>query len=119
MPLEILKYIPLDKAGCKKAICDIKMLMWGPFIIHGISIFEKDGKRWITFPSDEYEKEGKKKWSQKCHFETENMTEAFRKEFFKELEKYQKANNPSVFDMPEKQTIQGKGKTSNDEECPF
>jgi len=142
MPLEIQNYKHLGK-GYLQGTCDIKIPLWGNFIIYGISIFEKDGKKWISFPSREYEKEGQKKWFQHCRFESENMSEAFRNEFFKELDKYQKANNPSVFDVSEKQpktfaggvldtdkfasqtstqfpsNIQGKAKPSKEEECPF
>ena len=103
MPIEIQNYKEVN-TGYKKGTCNIKMPLWGNFIIYGISIFEKEGKRWISFPSQKSEKDGVEKWFQHCRFENENMTEAFRKEFFKEFEKYQKANNPSVFDMPEKQT---------------
>ena len=140
MPLEIQNYKDVKK-GCLLGTCDIKLPLWGNFIIYGITIWEKDNKRWISFPSKEYEKEGQKKYFQHCRFENENMTEAFRKEFFKELEKYQKANNPSVFDMPEKQTPNPKSSPgiptssgnkalnvqydiqnipqSKEEECPF
>lgn len=120
MPLEIQNYKAVGK-GCLLAQCDIKMPIWGNFIIYGISIFEKDGKRWISFPSREYEKEGQKKYFQHCRFEAENMTEAFRKEFFKELDRYLKSSNPSVFDKePEKSkiTLDLQPKQQH-EECPF
>lgn len=34
---------------------------WG-IEIHGITLHQKDGKRWINFPSRQYEKDGEKKY---------------------------------------------------------
>ena len=97
MSIEILNYKPVNK-GFLIGTCDIKMLQWGNFIISPITVFEKNGQRWFTFPSREYEKEGQKKWFQHCKFETEQMSEAFRKHFFLALDKHLSKENPSVFE---------------------
>jgi hypothetical protein len=87
MSIEIINYKEINK-GALKATCDVKMVKWGNFIIRGLAIFEKDGSRWVSFPSKEYEKDGKKKWFPHCYFETDNMAEIFRKQFFLVFDKH-------------------------------
>jgi len=47
---------------------------YGKFTIRKMSLFRKDGQQWVSFPSEQYEKEGKKKYFSFCIFEdlTEN-----------------------------------------------
>ncbi len=147
MSIEILNYKPNEK-GYKIGSCDIKMLNWGNFIIYGISIFDKAGQKFISFPSYKYTKEGEEKWMSHCRFESKEMAETFRKHFFIALDKYLKQANPSAldtaFDVPKpvksrdeimmelkvhqdeitqklsnQKHIQGKAKVEEEEPLPF
>ncbi len=85
--MEIIKFKPIDK-GFLKAEIDVKLPKWGNFIIRKIKVFEKDGGKWLSFPSEEYEKDGKKQYYQLCLFEDKAMLEMFHKHFFMAFEKY-------------------------------
>lgn len=45
--------------------------------INGITLFEKDGKRWINFPSKEYMKDGQKKYAPTFRFRDKKNFEKF------------------------------------------
>lgn len=85
--MEITEFKPLNK-GFLEAQVSLKIPKWGNFFIKGVKVFEKEGSRWITFPSHEYEKDGKKKFYPYCGFETNEMLEAFRSQFFKVYDEY-------------------------------
>ena len=51
---------------------------WGDFYIRSVIACEKDGRRWIFFPSEPYEKDGKKKFSARCGFVDPKMHESFQ-----------------------------------------
>lgn len=87
MTIEIIKFQPIQK-GFLISQVDIKLKKWGNFIIRKVKIFEKDDKRWLSFPSEEYEKEGKKQYYFLCCFEDKGMTDAFHKLFFESYDKY-------------------------------
>ena len=95
--LEIIKFQPLQK-GALQSIVDIKIPKWGNFIIRKIKVFEKASNRWIGFPSEEYEKDGKKQYYSLCVFEENSTMDLFHKRFFESYDKYvqtlqEKTNN--------------------------
>lgn len=55
--IKIIKYTLLEKPSLLGLI-DIQMVKWGGFIIHGCSVFQKNGHRWISFPSKKIEVPG-------------------------------------------------------------
>lgn len=55
--MQIKNYRPVDK-GCLKGFLTLQMDKWG-VEISDIGIFQKDSKRWCTFPQKTFEKEGK------------------------------------------------------------
>lgn len=57
--LKCIKYNPYAK-GTLLGFADIFVPKWG-VEIYGLTYHEKDGKRWVNFPSREYEKDGEKK----------------------------------------------------------
>ncbi len=68
--------------------------------IHDIAIFEKDGRRWMSFPSKVYEKDGKKNYLAYIHFTDKKMDEKFKeavlncvKEYEDELKSNEVINN--------------------------
>ncbi len=84
--MEIIEFKPIGK-GALIGECSIRLPKWGNFVIRRVKIFEKDAKRWITFPSAEYEKEGKKCYFYYNTFETREMMDAFRDQFFEAFDK--------------------------------
>lgn len=58
MTLECKNFKPFKK-GYLLGFADIFVPKWG-CTIFGITLYEKEGKRWINLPSREYEKDGKK-----------------------------------------------------------
>lgn len=57
--IKCIRYKPYSQ-GSLIGFADIFVSNWG-LEIYGISYHEKDGKRWVNFPSKEYEKDGEKK----------------------------------------------------------
>ena len=90
--IEITEFKALNKPALKAQV-SIKMPKWGGFIIEQITVFEKDGARWISFPSKEYEKDGKKKYFQYNRFDTPEMSDTFRVHFFNAYDEYKIKNN--------------------------
>lgn len=58
--MEILRYRAINK-GAVVGSFDVRIPKWG-VIINDCTLFEKDGRRWISFPSKPYESEGQKKY---------------------------------------------------------
>ena len=85
--IEITEFKQLDKSSLKAQV-SIKIPKWGNFLIRRIKVFEKDNTRWIMLPSEEYEKDGKKKYYALNDFEDPKMSEAFRASFFKAYDEY-------------------------------
>lgn len=59
MTIECIKFRKYEK-GTLQGFADLFVPKWG-VEIYGFSLHEKNGKRWINFPSKEYEKDGEKK----------------------------------------------------------
>jgi hypothetical protein len=79
--------------GTLLASANVVVPKWGKFFISKITVFEKNGGRWISFPSETYEKDGKRKYAARCGFVDAEMHKAFEKEFFKAFDEYV-AKNP-------------------------
>lgn len=56
----------------------VVVTQWSDFYLKECKLFEKDGKRWVTFPDREYEKNGEKKYMALCGFKTKELSEAFK-----------------------------------------
>ena len=57
-----------------------------PLIIRRISVFEKNGSRWASLPSEKYEKDGKKQFYDYVLFKDPAQKRAFQDELFKILD---------------------------------
>lgn len=90
--IEIIEYKPINQPSLKAQV-SIRLPKWGGFIIKRIKVFQKDNSRWLTLPSEEYERDGKKKFFPVNEFDNPEMMEAFRKSFFSELDKYLQSKN--------------------------
>jgi len=82
--IKILKYKPIDKNHLMGFV-DILVEKWG-MKFYGISVCQKDGKKWISFPSRNYEKDGEKVYLEYYGFEDKNMRQRFNDEVLKALE---------------------------------
>ena len=85
--IEIIKFQPIQKGALSSQV-DIKLPKWGNFIIRKMKVFEKEGNRWFSFPSEEYEKDGKKQYYHLCTFEDKSLMDAFHKHFFAAYDAY-------------------------------
>jgi hypothetical protein len=85
--IEIIRYNEIKK-GSVSANFAIKLNKMMGFCIHNMTLFEKEPKRWITFPSVKIEKDGKTKYLSHCGFENFELNEEFKVEIIKSLDNY-------------------------------
>lgn len=69
--IKILKYEPMQK-GSLIGKASILIEEW-KFIINDIAIFEKDGKRWASFPQSPKDIDGERKWMPVCCFHSKDL----------------------------------------------
>ena len=58
----------------------------------GFTLHEKDGKKWLNFPSKEYDKEGDKKFAPYFRFKEKNHYYEFQRQALKAIQEYKKDN---------------------------
>lgn len=85
--MEIKNYKSFDKAPLQ-AMFDLKVPKWGNLIIKGMKLFSKNGQRWIAFPSEKSEKDGKTEYYPRLFFEDKEVMEKFKVEAIKAIDKY-------------------------------
>lgn len=56
--IEILKYTEINK-GIFVGTFDIRVLKWGPIDIIGMKLYQKENKKWLSFPQNSRMEEGK------------------------------------------------------------
>ena len=101
MGLIIVNFTPYVK-GPLQGYLEVKVNAWKNFIIRGIAVFKNETQRWISFPSQVYEKDGAKKYKPYARFESREDMEAFQKQVFESLDKMtlgpqiEKTNQPAV-----------------------
>ena len=93
--IEITHYKPNDK-GFKVANISIKIPKWGNFLIRDITVFVKDGKRWLSMPNRSFDQDGQKKYFHFVSFENREIGDKFQAEVLKALDKYLETQNPKV-----------------------
>jgi hypothetical protein len=67
---------------------------WGTVTYNKLSYFKKDNQRWVSMPSETYEKDGKKKYAAYIYMDNEN----FKTEVLKALDDFLMKQSPSVKD---------------------
>lgn len=92
--MQIMSVKSVDK-GAFKCVVDVKMPEWKNYIIRRIKVFEKNGDRWISFPAEQYEKDGQTKYFQYNDFEDIKERMAFQKELLEALDKQAKPQQSS------------------------
>jgi len=103
--------------GITVASVSIVIPKWGNFFIKSILVFSKDGERWISFPSDTYEKDGVKKYARKCGYEDRDMQKKFEVELLKAFDEYVK-DHPLSPPEPKQQQIPFGGANSYIPQAP-
>jgi len=83
--IEILKLEMVNK-GSLIAKFTVKVQKWGGFLIKECTLFDANGKKWITLPSRQYEAEGKKKYFSYVGFEDRSMDDMFKERVLKAVE---------------------------------
>ena len=78
----------------------------GEFAVHGISVYEKDGKRWVNMPQSSYTDNGEKRYRDIFHPTTtasrEKLGKAVLDEYRQHLENVQSAQSTKteVYETP-------------------
>jgi DNA-binding cell septation regulator SpoVG len=88
--MKIVSYRQVNK-GAVVGSFSLKIPEW-KFIIHGMTLFQKDGMRWISMPSSKVEENGETNYYRHCYFTDKDYTERFNESVFKALEEYWKEN---------------------------
>ena len=104
--MKILSYKPINK-GFVQGTASIETP--SGLQIREITIFDKNGAHWISFPSRKYQQEGKDKYFSFLYLEAEKM-KRFQEQFFRALEEWIKAN-PILAPQEHQQNLE--------EELPF
>lgn len=81
--IKILKYEPMVK-GALIGKASILVEKWN-FIIHDVSIFEKDSKRWASFPNRPVDIDGERKWLPVCSFDSPELSRKFSEQTIEAL----------------------------------
>jgi len=102
MTVECIKFTPYEK-GTLRGFADVRVPKFG-MVFYSLSLHEKEGKRWINFPSKSYEKEGKKEWLPYFRFENRDHEKHF-------VEQVKEAINKKI------QVTQGE--ENNESDCSF
>ena len=79
------KYI---NKGALVGFVKIDIAKWG-VEMSNLTVFEKDGKRWVNLPGQEYiDKEGKKKYNPHIRFKSKEQSDAFQIQIKEAIDKY-------------------------------
>ena len=83
------------KNGCLLGFADFRIQKWGA-VIHGCSVYEKNGQRWVNFPSKEYMNENnEKKFAPFFRFDEDKIFKAFSAGLKEAFDRYLAENVPS------------------------
>lgn len=99
---KILRANKIDK-GSLKFTLDISIAKWGGFCIYGIQIFEKDGRRWISFPSKKVElPSGETRFLPYVRFEERTVQDQFSAKVMESFEAWiAQGNRPQEYQAKE------------------
>lgn len=99
---EILQARKINKGSLQFTI-DVCVPKWGDFAIYGLSVFAKDGKRWISFPSKKIEVQGgETRYLPYCRFKERTRQDAFAAKVIESFEFWlSQGNKPTEFEPKE------------------
>lgn len=114
--IKILNFKPKE-SGALRGFADVLIEPWG-FEIREISVFESNGKKWVSMPSRSYEKDGKKQYWPYNRFIDREKEVRFQQAFFTSLEAWKRQNPQPV---QQTQPLQQKYQQQEIDlgECPF
>lgn len=100
--MKIINYFPVNK-GAVIANFSVQIEKMGNLIIRDCTLFEKDGKSWVSLPSKMVEKDGKKNYFPYISFEDKHMNETFKEKIRhaaeeRRLYSNQENKKPDAFD---------------------
>ena len=88
--IECMKYRAAKKEGCLQGFATLYVEKWG-IEIRDCTLYEKDTKMWVNFPSKEYvNKEGKKAFAPLIRFHEKGIMYEFSKQAKEAIFEYQK-----------------------------
>lgn len=87
--MKIQNYRSINK-GALVSSFDIIIPKWGNFTIKECKLFQKNGQRFISMPSKEYEHEGKKKYYSLVAFQEKDMFEKFSAQVLLAIDEFAK-----------------------------
>ena len=77
----------------------------GDFAVHGISVYEKDGKRWVNMPQSSYTENGEKKYRDIFHPTTSEARETLGKAVLDEYKQHLE-NSQTADQIPTESPVQ-------------
>lgn len=99
------------KKGCLLGFGSLYIEKWG-IEIHNCSLNEKGANRWVSLPSQVYEKDGEKKYSPYITFQNKDHYKKFQ-------ELILEAFNKKLLEEETKQPLPEKMSISDSEDIPF
>lgn len=102
--IEILSYKKINKSSLVGSI-NLKIVKWG-LIINKVSYFMKDGRKWLSLPSEVYKENEERKFYPLVKFDNHQVMDKFQDSVFKALDEWISKNENQ--DQPK-----------SDEELPF
>ena len=75
----IIENIKWVQKGSLVATFYVKVPEWNNFIIRKAALFTQENKKWISLPSEKYEKDGVKKYFQYNTFQNKQDDDEFKK----------------------------------------
>lgn len=107
--IEILKFKEINKGFLQSSV-NVKIKSWD-LILNKISIFNKNGNRWINFPQESYEANGEKAYFPLVKIDNPQTLAKFQSAVLEAVDKYCKEN---------KSEQKNESKSSaHEEELPF
>jgi len=100
--MEILRYREINK-GCVIGNFSMKIQKWG-IIINDCTLFDKNGRKWISFPQRQYDDKGVKKYMPYIQFENKAHSKPFEDMVMAAIEKFKEtmpAEQPKNTDQGE------------------
>lgn len=96
--IRILRYTPVNK-GFVLGMFDFEYTTeWGVMFQKKCTLFQKDGRRWISFYSEVHDKDGKKNYYPICGFKERKDSEKFQEDIKKSLDKYFEMSGDRLID---------------------
>lgn len=86
-PFEVIDFLRQDHPSLK-ALVTIKVPAWGDFIIYDMPYFEREGKRWVTWPTRQKKVEGEPTRKPWVGFEDKKTGRLFLEKVLKAVEVY-------------------------------